>query len=121
MTPLKNNCRHSANKQRIDLGGHFNDYFIIICSPVFISVWYVVIFNLVILRILLYSGESRALEQEPIPKCRHRTDSDIPLISISPGRRAGIAQASCLLLLFASCFGNSDLFSSVRFSSLVLH
>lgn len=53
MTLLKNNCKHSRNKQFLDLGGHFNERFIIICSPVFISVWYFGIFNLVILRILL--------------------------------------------------------------------
>jgi len=53
MTPLKNDCKHSTNKQYIDFWGHFHEYFIIICSPVFISVWYSVIFNLIILRILL--------------------------------------------------------------------
>lgn len=45
MTPLKNNCKHSTNKQYSDLRQHFNVYFTIICSPVFLSVWYFVTSN----------------------------------------------------------------------------
>lgn len=62
MTPLKNNCKHSTNKQYNDLGRRFNVYFTLICSPMFISAWHFVIFNLIVIGILLV--ESRALDHD---------------------------------------------------------